>query len=95
MIHQLKIERKYFSQIVDGSKTFEVRKDDRNYQSGDYLALNEVYEGEYTGFSMLVLVTTLLNDPKFCKSGFVIMSIQRCSVEPASSADRSSILLRR
>lgn len=95
MIHQLKIERKYFSQIVDGSKTFEVRKDDRDYQTGDYLALNEVCEGEYTGFSMLVMVTSLLNDPKFCKSGFVIMSIRLCSVEPASSADRSSILLRR
>ena len=95
MIHQLKIERKYFSQIVDGSKTFEVRKDDRDYQTGDYLALNEVCEGEYTGFSMLVRVTSLLNDPKFCKSGFVIMSIRLCSVEPASPADRSAILLRR
>ena len=95
MIHQLKIERKYFSQIVDGSKTFEVRKDDRDYQTGDYLALNEVCEGEYTGFSMLVLVTSLLNDPTVCKSGFVIMSIRLCSVEPASPADRSAILLRR
>ena len=41
------------------------------------------------------MVTSLLNDPKFCKSGFVIMSIRLCSVEPASPADRSAILLRR
>ena len=95
MIHQLKIERKYFSQIFDGSKTFEVRKDDRDYQTGDYLALNEVCEGEYTGFSMLVRVTSLLNDPKFCKSGFVIMSIQSYRVEPAYSTDRGRILHRR
>lgn len=41
MIHQLKCEAKYFEEICSGQKTFEVRKNDRNFHVGDYLALNE------------------------------------------------------
>lgn len=42
MIHQLKTESKYFDQIRYGHKTFEVRKNDRNFKVGDYLGLNRV-----------------------------------------------------
>lgn len=41
MIHELKIEPEYLAGISNGSKTFEIRKNDRNFQRGDYLALNE------------------------------------------------------
>lgn len=33
--HRLKIEDVYFDQILDGSKKFEVRYNDRGYQNGD------------------------------------------------------------
>ena len=35
MIHQLKIEPDYFKKIVEGVKTFEVRKNDRDFHVGD------------------------------------------------------------
>jgi len=35
MNHELKIEQKYFIRINEGSKTFEIRKNDRDYQVGD------------------------------------------------------------
>lgn len=41
MIHDLKTDPVYFQRLVDGTKTFEVRKDDRGYQSGDTLVLRE------------------------------------------------------
>lgn len=41
MIHELKIESKYFTDILKGIKKFEIRKNDRNYQVGDYLILKE------------------------------------------------------
>lgn len=41
MVHELKCWPKYFNAILDGSKTFEVRRNDRPYRVGDYLALNE------------------------------------------------------
>lgn len=41
MIHDLKTDPAYFQRLVDGTKTFEVRKDDRGYQPGDTLVLRE------------------------------------------------------
>lgn len=39
--HILKVAAPYFDAIVDGSKTFEVRKNDRGFQKGDTLTLWE------------------------------------------------------
>lgn len=88
MIHQLKIEGKYFTQIVTGVKTFEVRKNDRNFHVGDYLGLNEITDhacnsnGDRmeTGNFVLVRVTNILSDKRFVKDGYVIMSIIPCSI---------------
>ena len=41
MIHSVKIQPHYFNDVLTGRKTFEVRKNDRNYRVGDYIALNE------------------------------------------------------
>lgn len=39
--HTLKVVAPYFEALVDGSKTFEVRKNDRAFQRGDSLTLWE------------------------------------------------------
>lgn len=51
MIHALKTEPQFFEAVIDGSKTFEVRKNDRDFRVGDYLALNELDDTRegYTG----------------------------------------------
>lgn len=41
MKHELKIWPQYFSRVIDGSKTFEVRKNDRGFQPGDEVVLRE------------------------------------------------------
>ena len=33
--HNLKIKLEYFIRILDGTKNFEIRKNDRNYKAGD------------------------------------------------------------
>ena len=86
MIHELKIDREYFDAIVRGDKKFEVRKDDRGYEVGHYLALNETkrtipYNGsDYTGRSMLVKVTYIFDDDDYCKEGYVVMGIKQMTV---------------
>lgn len=40
-VHSIKVQPPYFDALVDGSKTFEVRPNDRSYQAGDVLVLNE------------------------------------------------------
>ena len=46
MLHKLKIRSEHYEQILSGSKNFEVRYNDRDYQLHDVLHLNE-YTGEY------------------------------------------------
>lgn len=51
-IHELKILPEYFEKVLDGSKTFELRKDDRGFKVGDILILREykselIYENEF------------------------------------------------
>lgn len=48
--HTLKVVPPYFDALVSGSKTFEVRKNDRAYQAGDVLRLREWHPG--TGYSL-------------------------------------------
>lgn len=47
-MHNLKITPKYFDAVKYGIKTFKVRKDDRDFEVGDYLNLRE-WDNGYTG----------------------------------------------
>jgi Domain of unknown function (DUF3850) len=40
-VHDLKIWPEYFDDVVDGTKAFEIRKNDRDYKVGDELLLRE------------------------------------------------------
>lgn len=42
MIHELKCKSEFFRDLRTEKKNFEVRKDDRGFCVGDYLALNEI-----------------------------------------------------
>lgn len=39
--HELKVHPKYFNRLVSGQKSFEIRKNDRDFQIGDILVLKE------------------------------------------------------
>lgn len=88
MIHALKTKPKYFSDVANGKKTFEVRKFDRPFNVGDFLALNEFDpEKEYTGRCMIVQITYILSDTEFCKDGYVVLGIKPMAI--TSPEDRS------
>ena len=80
-IHELKIKHNFYRDILHGTKSFEVRKNDRGFKLGDFLALNEINdEGQYTGCSVLVKVVYILDDEDYVKEGMVILGIERCYV---------------
>ena len=43
MTHQIKLNEEFCDAVLDGRKTFEVRKNDRGYQTGDYIKFIPVY----------------------------------------------------
>lgn len=51
-IHELKILDVYFAEVINGNKTFEIRKNDRNFVEGDVVELKEINDKKvYTGRS--------------------------------------------
>jgi ASC-1-like (ASCH) protein len=59
MKHRLKTWPEYFEAVLSGKKTFEIRKNDRDYQVNDLLLLQKYNPktNEYTGRELLVEVT--------------------------------------
>lgn len=88
MIHLLKIQERFYNDILVGGKRFEVRKDDRGYQVGDVLNMRETAAGKVTGRIVYALVTYIYRndqDSEFLRNGHIIMGfdvIRWCEVEP-------------
>lgn len=76
-IHRLKIQTKYLVAQIDGRKQFEIRFNDRNYQVGDILILNEWDNGAYTGVFICVKVTYVLDNFIALKDGFVVLGTEQ------------------
>jgi len=84
----LKTVNPYFEDVWQGRKTFEVRKNDRDFEVGDELNLFEYEPKEtvkkFTGRRIEAKVTYMIDDKRFVKNGFVVMGIfvtQRVSEE--------------
>lgn len=78
MIHNLKTHKEYFYEVFIGHKTFELRKNDRDFKVGDTLILEEYNPiiKDYTGKSLARKVIYILEGGKFgLEEGYVIMSI--------------------
>lgn len=91
MIHQLKCWTVFFDAQITGDKPFEVRKADRDYRVGDFIALNEVDARTFdeTGRCCLLLITYVLGAADFegaedkngIKPGFVVLGTRPCRID--------------
>lgn len=76
MSHKLKILPEYFQPMQEGYKTFEVRKKDRDYRENDYIIFHEWSPGDgYTGRRAYRIITYILDNPEYCKKGYVILGL--------------------
>lgn len=80
-VHDIKIQPPYFDDVCCGNKTFEVRKNDRDYRVGDILNLQEydnnfLYGWHYTGREYKVRISYIMDNTDFCKDGYVIIGIK-------------------
>lgn len=80
MTHKLKSWPSCFGPIVMGNKTFELRRDDRGYNVGDVLLLQEWDQEKkaYTGREAEMRVTYILRskDNNPIAAGYCIMAIR-------------------
>lgn len=76
--HDLKVWQEYFGLLVSGIKNYELRKNDRNFKSGDYLVLREFDKdaNQYTGNFVHRRIYHVLEGGIFgLEEGFCILSI--------------------
>jgi len=78
MEHKLKILPEYFEAIQNGTKRFEIRKDDRDFQVGDCIHLHE-WDGEkFTGrfLNNIRIKYILRNCPEHgLKEGYCVLGL--------------------
>ncbi len=78
--HALKTRPEYYQAIINGDKTFELRKADRDYKVGDRLLLQEwdPVSGKYTEREGNYVISYILSG-EFSEKilpGYVLMSIR-------------------
>lgn len=76
-IHRLKTWPIFFAEVRSGAKPFEARKDDRNFQVGDTLILQEWsnHTEQYTGEEETRIVTYILRGTEHVAQGFCILGM--------------------
>lgn len=78
--HELKVWPRYFQEVAEGRKTFEVRLNGRGFREGDRLRLREYThihdrDGAYTGREVTVDVSYLMEGGRFgLDPDFVVMA---------------------
>lgn len=76
-IHQLKIEKEYADAVYDGTKTFEVRLNDRDYRVGDLITFVVVEDNRSLGKTYEI--TYVFNGGEYgLDKDYVVLSIKDC-----------------
>lgn len=77
-VHFLKCHTEFFTRVIIGVKTLELRLDDRGYEVGDFLVQQD-YEPDtltYSGWFCINLVTDIVRGLNALVPGYVAMSVK-------------------
>lgn len=77
-LHNLKTLQPYFYDLEMGIKTFDLRKDDRDFRLGDSVCLQEYKNDSLSGKWFVRRIVYVLRDcPEFgLKEGYVILGLK-------------------
>lgn len=78
-IHVLKIEDKYFKEVIAGTKTFEIRLNDRNYTVGDLIHFVNTDKKEFKNYdNNLFEITYIFSKSEFgLQNNYCVFSIRK------------------
>jgi ParB family chromosome partitioning protein len=76
VIHDIKLAAMYFDDVQSGKKSFELRKNDRNYKVGDFLNMHEYSDGKDTGRSIDAEIIYMIEDYNGLEEEYCILGIK-------------------
>lgn len=71
--HKIKISPEFFWQVFKGEKTFQIRKNDRDYRTGDKISFYEFNGHSYTGYALSADIGFMTNFKQ--QPGYVVFSL--------------------
>lgn len=74
--HQIKLEAEFFDDAAAGRKSFELRKNDRNYKEGDVLEMEEVKDGTKTGRKCSKRIVYMMENFEGLENGYCILGCE-------------------
>lgn len=75
-VHQIRLAKMYFDDVASGKKSFELRKNDRDYKVGHILELLEFDNGKYVGRTIKAEIVYMLEDYTGLTDGYCILGIK-------------------
>jgi hypothetical protein len=100
-VHKLKTWARYFDAVADGRKTFEIRRNDRAFQTGDILELEKIDNDPPYGymynlgerFKIITIqkrITYILQGGQFgIEPGYCVLSLGDLLPQPPDREDNS------
>jgi ParB family chromosome partitioning protein len=77
-VHYLKTLQPFFSEVKNGTKTFELRRNDRDFQVGDEVILQEydLSNNSFSGQEIRAKITYVLKDWAGLEDGYCVFAIE-------------------
>lgn len=77
VMHNLKILPEFFKEHIAGNKDFEIRIADRDFYVGDYICLNEFYNGGFTGRNIVRKIKYIFSGGSFgLEQGYCVLGLE-------------------
>lgn len=74
--HQIKLGAEFFDDAAAGRKSFELRKNDRNYKEGDMLEMEEIKDGKKTGRKCSKHIVYMMENFEGLEDGYCILGCE-------------------
>lgn len=74
--HQIKLVAEFFDDAAAGRKSFELRKNDRNYKEGDMLEMEEIKDGKKTGRKCSKRIVYMMENFEGLENGYCILGCE-------------------
>lgn len=84
IVHHIKCWPEYFDRLCNGTKPFEVRRNDRDYQTGDQLIIREwdPLPGTYSGRTLGAVISYVLVGFDGIKKGYAVLGLRNVVRDP-------------
>lgn len=75
-IHQIRLAAMYYDDVASGKKSFELRKNDRDYKVGDTLEMQEFKDGRFMGRIIRAKIVYMLENYTGLEEGYCILGTE-------------------